>query len=141
MPAKKSDAGKSKSEKTIEASDGASVDLSEGTAKPYLDEDGGYTEVNRAGPDEPRADNVKAHGVEPSDSPVIVDRDAILSGGVEEAKKNQEKVRKAELELSKELEKQRAPRGFSAPDGFTAVSCPNCGAKLVVSEDGAAVHV
>ena len=141
MPAKKRDLSKSKSEESIEKSDGASVNLSEGTSKPYLDEDGGYTEVNRAGPDEPRMDNVKAHGDQPEGPPVIVDRDAILSGGVEEAKKNQEKVRKAELELSAELEKQRAPRGFVSGDGWTAVTCPNCGAKLAVTGDGAAVHV
>lgn len=140
MPAKKRDLSKSKSEESIEKSDGASVDLSEGTSKPYLDEDGGYTEVNRAGPDEPRMDNVKAHGTEPSDG-TIVDRDAILSGGVEEAKKRQAEVRKNELALSAELEKQRAPRGFVDGDGWKAVTCPNCGAKLAVTADGAAVHV
>jgi hypothetical protein len=134
------DAGKSKSQKTVEESDGASVDLSEGTSKPYLDEDGGYTEVNRAGPDEPRLDNVKAHGTEPAEGPQILDRDAILQGGVEEARKRRAEVTKNELALSAELEKQRVPRGTVAPDGFTAVSCPNCGAKLVVSPEGAAVH-
>src|SRR5213075_2786101 len=126
MPTSKRDMSKSKSQESIEKSDGASADLSEGASKPYLDEDGGYTEVNRAGPDEPRLDNVKAHGDQAEGPPVIVDRDAILSGGVEEAKKNQAKVRKAELELSKELEKQRAPRGFVDGDGWKAVTCPNC---------------
>ena len=140
MPTSKRDMSKSKSQETVEKSDGASVDLSEGTSKPYLDEDGGYTEVNRAGPDEPRMDNVKGHGVEASDG-TIIDRDTILKGGVEDAKKAQAEVKKNELALSAELEKQRVPRGFVSGDGYTAVSCPNCGAQLAVTKDGAAVHV
>jgi hypothetical protein len=134
----KKDQSKSKSQETVEKSDGASVDLSAETAKPYLDEDGGYTEVNRAGPDEPRLDNVKAHGTEPSTD--ALDRDAILNAeDPEETKKRKVQVQKAELALSAELEKQRVPRGSSAPKGFSAVACPNCGAQLYVSEDGAAV--
>ena len=142
MPEKKRDMSKSKSQESVEKSDGASVDLSEGTSKPYLDEDGGYTEVNRAGPDEPRLDNVKAHGVDAGDG-TIVDRDTILAGdeSIKDAKERQKKVKENELALSAELEKQRAPRGFVDGDGWKAVTCPNCGAKLAVTDDGAAVHV
>ena len=138
------DQSKSKSQKTVEKSDGASVDLSEGTSKPYLDEDGGYTEVNRAGPDEPRMDNVKAHGYAAEAAAKgdvqYLDRDQILNAESDEdakkAKAKAEQLKKNELYLSAELEKQRVPRG--PVNG--SVECANCGARLIVEGDKT-IHV
>lgn len=137
--AKRDDKSKSITEKNLDPE--YQVDLSEGTSKPYLDEEGGYTEVNRAGPDEPRMDNVKAHGDagKADSAPGITDRDAILKAFNEgkDPKDVADNVKKAELYLSAELEKQRAPRGFG---GENITVCPNCGARLYVA-DGSATHV